>query len=102
MSTGRARESIGGPIAHGYLSLSLVAAMVMELGMIPPDAVTGLNYGLDKVRFIVPVGGRTRAHPREPDLGRAAKWRSNAVKLNARWRSMARQNRRWSPRCCAC
>src|SRR5258705_11133201 len=57
------RESpFGGPIAHGYLSLSLVAAMVMELGVIPPDATTGLNYGLDKVRFIAPVktGARVR------------------------------------------
>jgi acyl dehydratase len=58
------RESpFGGPIAHGYLTLSLVAAMVMELGAIPTDAVTGLNYGLDKVRFIAPVraGSRVRA-----------------------------------------
>ena len=57
------RESpFGGPIAHGYLSLSLVAAMVMELGVIPPDATTALNYGLDKVRFIAPVkaGARVR------------------------------------------
>jgi len=57
------RESpFGGPVAHGYLSLSLVAAMVMELGMIPPDAATGLNYGLDKVRFVAPVkaGARVR------------------------------------------
>jgi acyl dehydratase len=57
------RESpFGGPVAHGYLSLSLVAAMVMELGIIPPDAATGLNYGLDKVRFIAPVkaGARVR------------------------------------------
>ena len=58
------RESpFGGPIAHGYLTLSLVAAMIMELGVIPPDAATGLNYGLDKVRFITPVkvGSRVRA-----------------------------------------
>src|SRR5436305_1798041 len=57
------RESpFGGPIAHGYLTLSLVAAMVMELGVIPQDADTGLNYGLDKVRFIAPVkaGARVR------------------------------------------
>jgi acyl dehydratase len=57
------RESpFGTPIAHGYLTLSLVAAMVMELGVIPPDAATGLNYGLDKVRFIAPVkaGARVR------------------------------------------
>jgi len=59
------RESpFGGPIAHGYLTLSLVAAMVMELGVIPQDAATGLNYGLEKVRFIAPVkaGARVRAH----------------------------------------
>ena len=57
------RESpFGGPIAHGYLSLSLVAAMVMELGLVPPDAASALNYGLDKVRFIAPVkaGARVR------------------------------------------
>jgi acyl dehydratase len=58
------RESpFGGPIAHGYLALSLVAAMIMELGLIPEDAASGLNYGLDKVRFIAPVkaGSRVRA-----------------------------------------
>src|SRR5262249_14979023 len=57
------------------LTLSLVAAMVMELGVIPPDAATGLNYGLDKVRFIAPVkaGARVRACARlsaaEPQSG---------------------------------
>jgi len=59
-----ARESpFGAPIAHGYLSLSLVAAMLIEIGIIPPDAATGLNYGLDKVRFLAPVkaGARVRA-----------------------------------------
>jgi acyl dehydratase len=57
------RESpFGGPVAHGYLILSLVAAMVTELGVIPADAATALNYGLDKVRFIAPVkaGARVR------------------------------------------
>jgi len=66
----------GGPIAHGYLTLSLVAAMVMEIGVIPPDAATGLNYGLDKARFIAPVkaGARVRARTvltsAEPQPGR--------------------------------
>src|SRR5262249_45105555 len=59
------RESpFGGPIAHGYLTLSLVAGMVMELGVIPPDAATGLNYGLDKVRFIAPVKAGARVRTR--------------------------------------
>jgi acyl dehydratase len=71
------RESpFGGPIAHGYLTLSLVAAMVMEIGIIPADAATGLNYGLDKARFIAPVkaGARVRARANllsaEPQAGR--------------------------------
>jgi acyl dehydratase len=71
------RESpFGGPIAHGYLTLSLVAAMVMEIGVIPPDAATGLNYGLDKVRFIAPVKAAARVRTRanlvsaEPQTGR--------------------------------
>jgi acyl dehydratase len=57
------RESpFGGPVAHGYLTLSLVAPLAMELGVIPPDAAAGLNYGLDKVRFLAPVkaGARVR------------------------------------------
>lgn len=74
----RARREgpFGGPIAHGYLSLSLVAAMLIEIGIIPPDAATGLNYGLDKVRFISPVkaGARVRARvaliSAEPQDGR--------------------------------
>jgi acyl dehydratase len=38
------RESpFGAPIAHGYLTLALVGALVTELGIIPPDAATGLN-----------------------------------------------------------
>jgi len=59
------RESpFGTPIAHGYLTLSLVAATVLEICIIPPDAATGLNYGLDKVRFIAPVRAGTRVRNR--------------------------------------
>jgi acyl dehydratase len=59
------RESpFGGPVAHGYLSLSLVAPMVMEVGVVPPDAAAGLNYGLDKVRFVAPVKAGARVRTR--------------------------------------
>lgn len=57
------RESpFGGTIAHGYLSLSLVATLAMEMGLAPKDASAVINYGLDKVRFITPVkaGERVR------------------------------------------
>jgi acyl dehydratase len=60
----RCESPFGGPIAHGYLTLSLLAAMVMDLGVIPPDAATGLNYGLDKVRFIAPVKAGARVRTR--------------------------------------
>jgi acyl dehydratase len=59
------RESpFGDTIAHGYLTLSLLAAMLLELGIVPPDAATGLNYGRDKVRFIAPVKAGARVRTR--------------------------------------
>jgi acyl dehydratase len=50
------------PIAHGYLTLSLVAPLQMEIGAVPADAAAAFNYGLDKVRFLAPVkaGARVR------------------------------------------
>jgi len=57
------RESpFGGTIAHGYLTLSLVAPLAMEMGLAPKDASAVFNYGLDKVRFVTPVhsGARVR------------------------------------------
>jgi len=50
------RESpFGGPVAHGYLSLALVAPLSMEIGVFPEDAAATFNYGVDKVRFLAPV-----------------------------------------------
>ena len=50
------------PIAHGYLTLAMVAPLAMQVGVIPSDAAAGLNYGIDKVRFLAPVraGARVR------------------------------------------
>jgi acyl dehydratase len=59
------RESpFGTPIAHGFLTLSLIAAFGTDAGIIPTDAVAAFNYGLDKVRFLTPVkvGARIRCH----------------------------------------
>jgi acyl dehydratase len=58
----RARNSpFGGTIAHGYLTLALVAPIIGELVRVS-DAATGINYGLDRVRFPAPllVGARWR------------------------------------------
>ena len=58
----RAKETpFGGTIAHGYLTLSLMAPVLGQL-MHVSDAKMGINYGLDKVRFPapLPVGKRWR------------------------------------------
>jgi len=62
-----AREGpFGGTIAHGFLTLSLLAPMGFEvlLQRVTPRSV--VNYGLDKVRFVAPVrsGKRVRNHIR--------------------------------------
>src|SRR3954464_3200991 len=49
----------GGPIAHGYLTLSLAPALMDEV--VRTEGVSmGVNYGLNKLRFPapVPVGSR--------------------------------------------
>ncbi len=59
------RESLfGTTIAHGYLTLSLAAALAMELGIIPVGVSQALNYGLDKVRFLAPVKSGSRVRDR--------------------------------------
>ncbi len=53
----------GTPIAHGFLTLSLVIPLWSEL-LDATDVDTKVNYGLDKVRFVapVPVNSRIRMH----------------------------------------
>lgn len=52
----------GSTIAHGYLTLSLVAPLMLELLQVD-GASTAINYGLNKVRFPapLPVGSNYRA-----------------------------------------
>jgi acyl dehydratase len=58
----RAKASpFGGTIAHGFLSLSLLAPVTQQLLQVS-DASMGVNYGLDRVRFPapLPVGAQWR------------------------------------------
>lgn len=52
----------GGPIAHGFLTLSLLPRF-FETALEIAESRMGVNYGLNKVRFTapVPVGSRLRA-----------------------------------------
>lgn len=53
----------GGPIAHGFLTLSLIPKF-FQSGIHVTQTRMGVNYGLNKVRFTspVPVGSRLRAN----------------------------------------
>ena len=52
----------GGPIAHGYLTLSLAPALLPQILQVGGISM-GVNYGCGKVRFPspVPVGAKVRA-----------------------------------------
>jgi acyl dehydratase len=57
------RESpYGGPVAHGYFTLSLVASTALDVFIQPGGIAQAFNYGLERVRFIAPVkaGARVR------------------------------------------
>ena len=53
----------GTTIAHGFLTLSLLP-LLFDSGFAIADVKMGVNYGLNRVRFVTPVpaGGRLRAH----------------------------------------
>jgi acyl dehydratase len=66
----RAKQGpFGGPIAHGFLTLSMLPRWTFAL-MEVEDASAAINYGLNKVRFPapVPVGSRVRASYRIADV----------------------------------
>lgn len=50
----KAESPYGTTIAHGYLTLSMLPRMMAEAFTLKPRTA-GINYGLDKVRFIAPV-----------------------------------------------
>ena len=59
------RESpFGGTVAHGFLTLSLLASTALEVLLQRVEVKQAVNYGLEKVRFLAPVraGKRVRNH----------------------------------------
>ena len=60
----RAKETpFGTTIAHGFLTLSLLPHLASQVRIEPENVVMGINYGLNKVRFLNPVksGSEVRA-----------------------------------------
>ena len=54
----------GGPIGHGFLTLSLIPIFSKSAKYLPEGMKMVVNYGLNKVRFIAPVivGSKVRSH----------------------------------------
>lgn len=59
-----AATPFGGTIAHGFLTLSMLSAMAYDAQPQIAGAAMGVNYGLNRLRFVAPVpaGSRIRAH----------------------------------------
>jgi acyl dehydratase len=51
-------------IAHGYLTLAILAPSTFEVVVKPAGISQALNYGLDRVRFIAPVKAGSRVRNR--------------------------------------
>ena len=54
----------GGPIAHGFLTLSLLSKFSEQGSLVVDGVKMGVNYGFEKVRFLAPVkvGKKVRGH----------------------------------------
>lgn len=57
-----AETPFGGTVAHGFLTLSLLSSFGREALPAIRDRAIGINYGLERVRFLSPVrvGSRLR------------------------------------------
>ncbi|NNE51786.1 MAG: MaoC family dehydratase [Sulfitobacter sp.] len=60
-----ARETpFGGAIAHGFLTLSLASRFAYDCFDLLPGQVMGINYGMNKMRFLMPVRAGSRVRGR--------------------------------------
>ena len=59
----------GGPVAHGFYTMSLLSHLSWSMSLMPDGVDYGLNLGFDRVRFLAPVmigdSLRMRAHLQE-------------------------------------
>jgi acyl dehydratase len=74
-----AATPFGGAIAHGFLTLSLLAPMARDGTVGIEGAKLGINYGFDRVRFLQPVRAGSRVRGRfsladAREKGGAGRW----------------------------
>ena len=65
-----AQTPFGGTIAHGFLSLSLLSDMNAQTAVLPENLAMVINYGSDRVRYLMPVrvGKRIRSRQKVLDV----------------------------------
>lgn len=78
----KAQSPYGATIAHGFLTLSLIPGVSKDNYRIE-NAKLGINYGLNKVRFLAPVTSGSRIRVRS-QLADAVKVGDDTVNLTVR------------------
>ena len=63
-----AQTPFGGPIAHGFLSLSLLSFLSEQNLVVPENLAIAINYGSDKIRYLMPVRVGKRIRSRQKVL----------------------------------
>jgi acyl dehydratase len=65
----RSEGPFGGTIAHGYLTLAMLAPTAFAVWIEPAGITQAVNYGIERVRFINPVKAGARVRNRIRLLG---------------------------------
>ena len=75
------RESpFGGPIAHGFLTLSMLPKLRARTDYAITGAGNAVNYGADKLRFLAPVPAGAKLHARSRLISAEAKPKGTMIK----------------------
>jgi len=69
----------GGPVAHGFLTLSLIPGMAPSAGVKIGGFANAANYGAEKLRFMAPVPAGSDVHARMRLIRAEAKPRGTLV-----------------------
>ena len=89
----RAAQTPGTTIAHGFLTMSLMVEMGYEGSTKLANAVMGINYGFDKLRFINPVKVNNKVRGRFQLLSAEEKNPiSGYSNTQSRWKLKAKTN----------
>jgi acyl dehydratase len=70
----------GGPIAHGFLTLSLLPALSGGSDLVITGHENAVNYGADGLRFLAPVPAGSKVHARSKLVSGVAKGTGTLVK----------------------